>query len=212
MRVFDSLTQQSHPRLWLAFQALFGATRDKRRIATAHLGNHRSVLEIGCSLGLVSQAFSRLPDIRYLGIDIDAQAIAHAQARFAGFPHMAFAAQSLDSLVEQGRTFDYVLFANILHHVDDALAHSLLSAAAKTVADAGVIVLMEPDILHAGDGPLIRALYRLERGEYRRPLPSLIALAEGAGIRIREARTRDIAIGLLPGVACGHMLVISGGA
>lgn len=208
--MLKKLTQQSYPRLWLVFQALFGATRDKQRIALSFLSGRKQVLEIGCSLGVVSAVFREKASICYLGIDIDEQAIRYAQKRFEAYPHMQFATQSLEALVKSGRRFDYVLFANILHHVDDELATVLLRYAFKAMSGAGVIVLMEPDVLHPDDGLLVRALYQLERGQFRRPLKDLIALAEGVGIRITEAGVQDISIGLLPGIIGGHMLVLSG--
>jgi 2-polyprenyl-3-methyl-5-hydroxy-6-metoxy-1,4-benzoquinol methylase len=210
--MLKSLTQQSHPKLWLLFQKFFGATHDKQRLAMSFLANHLTVLEIGCSLGVVSAAFSKKHGIEYLGIDIDEQAIAYAKKRFSANLHMNFSAKSLESLVNSGQQFDYVLFANILHHVDDKMALQLLTQAARAVAEGGVIVLMEPDILHAEDGLLIKTLYALERGEYRRSLSHLISLAREAGINLSEAATHDISIGLLPGIVCGHMLVLSGSA
>lgn len=208
--MLEFLTQQSHPRLWLAFQAVFGATRDKRAIALSFLQGRKSVLEIGCSLGVVAEAFRRKDSVRYLGIDIDEQAIEQARERFKSYTHMEFLAQSLDQLVQQGRRFDYVLFANILHHVDDDLAGVLLKQAASAVGTNGVIVLMEPDVLHPQDGWLVRLLYRLERGQYRRPVEDLAKLAKEAGIHLAQSDTRDISIGLLPGIVGGHMLVLSG--
>jgi len=208
--MLEFLTQQSHPRLWLAFQATFGATRDKRDIALSFLQDRERVLEIGCSLGVVAEAFRDRTSVRYLGIDIDEQAIRQVRERFESSPHMEFLAQSLQDLVRQGRRFDYVLFANILHHVDDEMASNLLRQAAAAVDTNGIIVLMEPDVLHARDGWLVRFLYRLERGQYRRPIQELVRLATDAGIRLARAETRDISIGLLPGFVGGHMLVLSG--
>lgn len=208
--MFEFLNQQSHPQLWLAFQVLFGATRDKQRIALSFLSGRKRILEIGCSLGVVSAAFRQHTSAQYLGIDIDEQAIRHAQSRFASYTHMKFATQSLATLVAEGMRFDYVLFANILHHVDDESAQDLLRQAVSTVAENGVIVLMEPDVLQPQDGLLIRGLYRLERGQYRRPLDALATLAEEAGIRLAEVGRHDISIGLLPGVVGGRLLVLSG--
>lgn len=208
--MLERFTQQSHPKLWLIFHAMFGAPRDKKRIALSYLLGRKSILEIGCSLGVVADAFREHASVRYLGIDIDEQAIRHAQSRFVAFPHMKFEARSLESVSAEGLRFDYVLFGNILHHVNDDLAKLLLQQAINTVSKDGLIVIMEPDIQHPEDGPLLRFLYELERGEYRRPLGELVKLAEGAGIRLVRAERQTISIGLLPGIVGGRMLVLSG--
>src|SRR5882757_8356653 len=45
------LTQERFPKLCLLFQAIFCATREKKRLALKYLGDHKNVIEIGCSLG-----------------------------------------------------------------------------------------------------------------------------------------------------------------
>lgn len=207
--MLDNLSQQSHPRLWLLFQHFFGATRDKRLIAISNLSKHHSVLEIGCSLGVVSSAFTKIKNISYLGVDIDDQAIQFAKKKFSSFTHMEFANISLEELALTERKFDYVLFANILHHVDDGDAYELLKQAVRVLNQGGTMVIMEPDILGKEDSFLVKMLYRLERGLYRRPLDKLLSLVSKAGIAVGTVNTKNVSIGLLPGIVCGRMQVIT---
>jgi len=201
------LTQERFPKLWLLFQSIFGATREKKRLALKYLGDHRNVIEIGCSLGVLGRAFAGVPNLRYLGIDIDRQAIEHAKLRFADHENLSFSTQTMRELSDQGRTFDYVLFANILHHVDDATAIDLIRDAARLVAPGGTMVIIEPDILRPDDSLLVCSLYKLERGRFRRPPDGYERLIQYAGLRPTEFSSEDVSIDTLPGLTCGHLLV-----
>jgi SAM-dependent methyltransferase len=139
------LTQERFPRLWLLFQVIFGGTRAKKRLALKCLGDHKNVIEVGCSMGLLAPAFSDVPGLQYLGIDIDPQAIEHAKARSSDRANVTFSTQTMRELGEQGQSFDYVLFANILHHVDDATAVALIRDAARLVGPGGEMVVIEPE-------------------------------------------------------------------
>jgi len=191
-------TQQSHPRLWLLFQSFLGCHRGKHRLAAKYLGNYGNVLEIGCSLGTVSTLFSSMRD---------EGAVAYAKKRFSRYPNMEFASVSLETLAVSGRTFDYVLFANILHHASDDDA-----VAVKLVSVAGILVVMEPDILGKNEPPLVKMSYRLERGLYRRSLDALSSLAHEAGISILRSERENLSLDWLPGIVWGRFLLLSGTA
>jgi len=83
------LTQTRFPGAWLVFQHLFGGTRDKQHLALDCYRGQSRILEIGCSVGNLTDAF--LPSgAAYTGIDIDGSAIAHAQRRFARQSNVRF--------------------------------------------------------------------------------------------------------------------------
>lgn len=201
------LTQERFPRLWFLFHAIFGATREKQRLALKHLGDRRRVVEIGCSLGVVSEAFGQLPELSYLGIDIDTGAVDHARRRLSGYSNLSFSTKTMGELADQGFEFDYVLFANILHHVDDATAVTLISDAMRLVAPGGRMVLIEPDILRKSDNMYIRFLHRLERGEYRRPPAELDHLLAAAGAVPTNFYSEDVSIDSIPWFTAGHLLI-----
>lgn len=207
--MLTNLTQQSHPRLWLLFQSVFGCHRDKRMLAMRYLPGHKNILEVGCSMGTVSAAFSRLKGIHYLGVDIDSQAIEFAKSRFSKFKHMEFSNISLEDLVKTGRKFDYVLFANILHHVNDEDAIRLLQEAVKAVEKSGQMIIMEPDILGEREPLLVRMTYRLERGQYRRSLDQLLKIVREAGITVKTATRENLSIDPLPGIVWGRFLLLT---
>src|SRR4029453_12636590 len=97
------LTQERFPKLWLLFQMIFGATFEKKRLALKHLGDHKNVIEIGCSLGVLGTHFAEGPGLRYLGINKAPKAIEHAKARFAGEKNLSFSTQTMRELGDQGR-------------------------------------------------------------------------------------------------------------
>lgn len=207
--MFKNLSQQSLPHLWLIFQHLFAPTSAKRQIALSYMGDSHTVLEVGCSLGIVADAFKRVEGIQYLGIDIDEQAIRMAKKKYSSYLQMDFSSKNIEQLVKDGKQFDYVIFANILHHVDDKKAQELLRTAAVLVRTNGTLLIMEPDTLRKGDSIIARLIHRLEKGLYRRPYDHLIALAKETGLTMNSDTTEFYSIGLLPGVRCGHLQVIS---
>src|ERR1700761_7782180 len=116
-------------------QDAIGGKAGKQSLATEHYRGQKRVLEIGCSVGNISSVFRSFPDIEFTGIDIDPRAIDLAKRRFRSYPNFEFSVTSLAELAQQGRRFDYVLFAAMLHHVSDVDALGLLRDAVRCTAD-----------------------------------------------------------------------------
>lgn len=79
------LSQTRFPRLWLAMQMAIGGNACKQAFATEHFDSQKKVLEIGCSVGNISEVFTSYPDVTFTGIDVDQQAINLAQHRFGHY-------------------------------------------------------------------------------------------------------------------------------
>lgn len=162
------LSQNKFPRFWFLFQFFFGATFDKRRLATKDYSGQKRVLEIGCSVGNISSAFTKYPKIDFTGIDVDDIAITYAKKRFKKFSNFNFKVQDLRKMTNSN-TFDYILFAAMLHHVNDDDARELLMAAEKLLSPNGIIVISEPLPAHNNDSWLIRFYYNVfEQGSWVR--------------------------------------------
>lgn len=69
------------------------------------------------------------------------------------------------------------------------------------------MVLLEPDILRPDDSLLIRCLYRLERGQFRRPRDEYLRLMRAAGVEPHIVTSEDVSIDTLPGFVCGHLFL-----
>ena len=106
--------QGRFPRLWLLMQNTIGGNASKQALATEHYREQKRVLEIGCSVGNISEAFLAFPNVSFTGIDIDSFAIGLAKRRFRNAPNFKFTLSSLEELSRLGETFDYVLFAGCI--------------------------------------------------------------------------------------------------
>ena len=201
-------SQERFPSAGLLFQHLIGAVREKRRIALSHLGNFESVLEVGCSLGLVSAAFERHQETMFTGVDIDEQAIAIARSKFEHCKHMKFLNQSLSSLEQEELSFDFIMFGNVLHHVDDQNSMDMLCTSRRILKPNGRVLIVEPDILDPNDGPLKRFYYKLEKGNHRRSMQSLVSMTESSGLEVLQKYSVDCGAKILPGMKLSRMLVV----
>jgi 2-polyprenyl-3-methyl-5-hydroxy-6-metoxy-1,4-benzoquinol methylase len=196
------LNQTNSPRLWLLFQLLIGGTKDKRALALSSWSGRRNVLEIGCSIGNIADAFRNLPDIVYTGIDIDGQAISAAKKRFAG-TGFNFIHTGIEEYDFSGARYDFILVAGMLHHVDEATALAILQRTRLLSAEGGIVLIYDPDALIPSDPAYMRWFYKLEQGQFIRPHSEIEALVKKAGLVIREKGLFPIHPGLpgLPPVA-----------
>lgn len=202
------LCQSNFPRLWLLFQYVVGATSQKRRLATICYKQQKKALEIGCSVGHVSQIFAQYKHIEFTGIDIDNKALAYAVSRLGALPNFTFSNISLAEMAANGKKFDYVLFANILHHVDDKVAHQLLKDVQHLLSTGATLIIMEPE-KKSDDYSLIFSLYyRLEMGKFRRHKNELVQLIESAGLPIKSCSDVDISPDMLPFLRVGTVTFI----
>jgi SAM-dependent methyltransferase len=128
------------------------------------LARVRRVLDVGCGPATNTAWFK---DCNYLGVDINAAYIESARRRFARDFLVADVTQ-YEFPDQDG--FDFVLANSLLHHIDDAGVHKLLSRLATLLGNDGhvhIIDLVLP--LHRG---MPRMLARLDRGCYPRTLES----------------------------------------
>lgn len=193
------LSQTNFPRLWLLMQHLIGGNSSKKELALRHYEGEQRVLEIGCSVGNLSEAF--LPytgSIHFTGIDIDRSAITVAKERFAHAPGFDFSLVSLQELARTGETFDYIIFAAMLHHIDDATSLSMLKDAAALLSVQGKLIISEPEALKPTDGFVFRQFYGwLEQGQFLRSRSALEALIKQAGLAIESVEDHLISPGIV---------------
>lgn len=202
------LNQTNFPRLWLIFQRLVGGTLDKQKLAISHYNGQKKVLEIGCSVGNVSVAFSQFRTIEFTGIDIDENALAYARERLSYLENFRFEKISLSDLARKGEKFDYVLFANILHHVDDTTAISLLNDVQKLLSEDSTVIIMEPEKIRQGYGTIFKVFYALEKGQFRRHKHELIELVKSAGLSIMSCSEVLVSPDSLPSIKVGRISLI----
>ena len=134
--------QSRFPRLWLTAQYLLAGFFYRGRAIVKHLAGRRRVLEVGCSVGIDSVHFANRP-CDYLGVDIDADAIALAAGRYRDKGHMRFRHQDVRTLAPAEHAFDFILFCGSLHHIPDADATSILNHTAGLLAPDGIMVVID---------------------------------------------------------------------
>ena len=190
------LTQSRFPRLWELFQYWAGASVGKRKMAISHLEKrHKRVLEVGCSVGNVGKVFFDLPGVHYTGIDIDPVVIARAKKKFVAKKNVEFLCEDLTKFAQTGREFDYILFAGMLHHCDDATCAALLAAGCRLAGREGEIIVSEPFLPEPKDTLYMRLAAKLERGEFVRKKEELVALIYGlAFLEVEELTVHAVAL------------------
>ena len=203
------LSQKNFPRFWAIFQKVVGGTRDKQRLAVKQYRGQRKVLEIGCSIGNVSAVFVNYPDVEFTGIDIDSGALDIARSSFASERNFRFENKSLSELAREGNKFDYVLFANILHHVDDTVAQNLLGEVRALLAENAVLIIIEPEKARQDYSLTFRLFYLLEQGMYRRSRQDLEYLVVGAGFAIDLIQDELVSTDSMPSIRVGCITFIS---
>jgi SAM-dependent methyltransferase len=126
------------------------------------------VLEVGCGTGWLCLLLVEAGVTSVTGIDFSAEQIrlARAAAAEAGAPRVRFEVASVESLVEEGRSFDVIVMHAFLHHLSTAEIRHVLGGARRLLAPGGRLVVLEP-VLHGSAGgrrPLsLRVLNRIEK-------------------------------------------------
>jgi SAM-dependent methyltransferase len=192
------LSQTRFPQAWLLAQKLIGGTPDKKRLALRHYSGQRKILEVGCSVGNLADAFLDMNDIIYTGVDIDEAALATARRRFAGNPRFVFRNDPIERLAAENLRWDYVLIAGVLHHVDQPTAEAMIAACVAVVEQGGRLVVSEPVPLRPGDGPVFGLMHRIEQGRFLRETAQLVELLQRAGLNVESCEEPLIGPGLLP--------------
>ncbi|MEI8173431.1 MAG: class I SAM-dependent methyltransferase [Deltaproteobacteria bacterium] len=185
------LSQSRFPGLWKLFQLTIGGTVDKRKLCLLKYSGQKKVLEVGCSLGNIAPAFID-KNVEYTGIDTDPVAIEYAKKDFRKHGSFNFICNDLRTYVEKTKTtYDYILFAGVLHHIDDTLSKELISAAKKLLAENGIIVIVDPLLPDEKDNWFIHVFMSVfEQGQHLRREEKLQELLESLpGLKCTESES-----------------------
>jgi SAM-dependent methyltransferase len=130
------------------------------------------VFDIGCGPGDI---LSYLPEVHYVGIDIEPKYIDAARARFGARGEFHCEDVS-DAVVREAGSFDIVLANGVLHHLNDTEARKLLSLARLALKPSGRLITFDGCFV-PGQSRLARWLLRMDRGHFVRSPEAYIALA-----------------------------------
>jgi SAM-dependent methyltransferase len=108
-----------------------------------HCGGKSSALEVGCSVGVFTKMIAPAFD-SVLAIDIADEAAKLAAKTVAGERNVEVRSGDFLALEVAGRTFDVILFAEVLYYLDDAQGPDVCRALNRLLSPRGVFVVVHP--------------------------------------------------------------------
>jgi SAM-dependent methyltransferase len=178
--------QHPFPKLFQIFQIWGGGTHDKQMLVLDKYNGQKRILEVGCSIGNIAQAFRFFENIEYTGIDIDPVVIEHAKESFSQYPNFEFICQDLKTYQFRGQPFDFILFAGVCHHVPDEECQNLFKAALKLLSNNGKFVIVDILKPEPEDSWFLHWYITIDQGEHIRSDASLRALIQGVS-KLKDA-------------------------
>jgi SAM-dependent methyltransferase len=129
------------------------------------------VLDCGCGPGDLCEY---LPDVDYVGIDIDPQYIAEARSRFGDQATFRLGPLGEGTMIEEAH-YDLVLAWGVLHHLDDDQAGDFMSLARRCLKPKGRLVTLDPCRID-DQSRVARYFLEKDRGRHVRSLEGWTAL------------------------------------
>lgn len=172
----------SHPLVYGAFQNLLGAKRGRVRFVRDQVRPQLGmrILDLGCG---PAEILGSLPqDVVYVGYDMSAEYIAHAQRKFG--QRGDFRCRLLEQAeVATLEPFDLVMGIGVLHHLDDATARAFMTIAGAALKPGGRILTVDP-CLAARQNPIARFLITRDRGQHVRDADGYLVLVGDTGFEV----------------------------
>ena len=154
------------PFLYNLFQDAIGGNALRRRFIQSHVRAKAGdkIIDIGCG---PAQILPWLPDVEYLGFDVNPACIVSAKRRHAG--RGTFVVGNTESLWDDSRfrNADIVIGLGILHHLDDDAAAHCIHFAHRALKQGGRFVSLEACWV-PNQGFLSRYIMSKDRGQYVR--------------------------------------------
>lgn len=129
------------------------------------ISKDKQVADVACGEGY-GAALLAASAKTVIGVDISAEAIAHARSRYAGIPTLTFEVGDATNLVLPDRSIDVITSFETLEHLH--AQDALVAGFARVLTDDGVLLISSPDKRTYSDLPgyqnefHVRELYRAE--------------------------------------------------
>lgn len=160
-----------------------------------HLSGSEQVLDVGTGTGRVAlRLLPMLPAGAVIGVDPAMAMLQRAREKRSGEAGYRLIQGAAEHLPIRGGTADVALFANALHHMDDALA--ALREARRALREGGRLVILDPVVVEPVDAldlevhAFLDRLFRPSQGPGFRflTLRGMRDLVEQAGFAVDTAR------------------------
>ncbi|HZP94400.1 MAG TPA: class I SAM-dependent methyltransferase [Burkholderiales bacterium] len=179
----------AHPRFYSCFaSAVGGGARAQyaRQYLRARPGER--ILDMGCG---TADILDYLPaGVDYTGFDLSADYIAAARSRYG--ERGQFRNEPVDvALAGRLGSFDLAMANGVLHHLDDAGAHSLFELAKRVLAPGGRLVTLDGCFV-PGQSRIARFLLSRDRGRFVRNEDEYLRLAHASFGRVAHDVRHDL--------------------
>lgn len=160
-----------HPAVYRAWQAPLVNQKLAPFLANSSIGPDDRVIDVGCGPGTNAGIFQARG---YVGADLSPEYVASARERY---PDHQFEVWDITKPGPDLGTFDIALINSVFHHLSDAETETVLKSLPEFLHPGSPIHIM--DLVLPPDRSLARALAKLDRGEYPRPLEHWRSLMGG---------------------------------
>ncbi len=134
-----------------------------RRLISQHFPiAPESVLDCGCGTGIFAGCF---PTHSYVGIDLSREYIERARQRFSGHRFQVMDASSLQFPSE---SFEAVIVAGVIHHIDSFQAQRVLGEIRRVLKPSGKLLMWEDVPTRSPWNVVGQMVHRLDVGEHIR--------------------------------------------
>ncbi len=177
------------PAVYDWVQRILGGRNVQRCVVNHHLRPepHHRLLDIGCG---PAQILETLPQVEYVGVDLNPRYIASAQVRYGD--RGSFVCQSVTQMAtEKMHTFDLVMAHGLIHHLDDDEARQLFAVAAKAMKPGGRFVTLDGCFAEK-QSRIARWMLSNDRGQFIRTEDAYLDLARRTFSNVQSTIRHDL--------------------
>ena len=154
---FDAL-YAADPDPWRFTTSAYEDAKYRATIAALPAARYRHGIEIGCSIGVLTERLAERCDA-LIGIDVAQAALVAARQRCSAMPHVYFEQAALPECVPAG-PFDLIMLSEVLYYFDASMMPRIAAAICSVARPCCDIVLVHwlgptPDYPLDGDAAVI---------------------------------------------------------
>ena len=190
MKKLNAKNFLSNPLFYRLLQTLVGYNGKPVKIYVSEYVRAKEgfkILDIGCG---PCDILEYLPDVDYIGFDINQQYIDSAKRRFGDRGTFICDRVGRESIKEQA-VFDLVMANGVLHHLDDRTAKELFVLASKALKPGGRLITIDNCYVKE-QSKIARYVISRDRGEFVRNRKGYLDLASSTFKNIKADVRHDL--------------------